>query len=230
MPTAPKILKKYTDIFTLNDANAPWGDFLHLARMQEVPKNYIWSYESEENVFCYLHSGSIRLYCHTFSSRELIVLELNKGCLFREVGLLYVGQRYGIYQQAMTPCVVYNFPAKILEDHDFIRENPQLMINLTNTLGLKLGSILSLLAESIKPNPEVMVSQFLLNFQATANSTDPASKRGITQGELAMSLGLHRSTVCRVLHELREKGVIGKIHRGHMEILDVAYLQNLVKS
>ncbi len=221
-------IKKMNNVFLLHEANTPWRDVLHLAHAQKVPKGYIWGDGAAQNTFSFLESGAVRLCCHTFSSRERILLQIGSGCLFREVGLLYTGQRYSTRQEALEPCLVYNFPANLLQSHDFIRSHPELITNITNTLGAKLGAMLSLLAESVKPNPEIMVGHYLLNFAQTPEHQ--RSQQGISQGELALSLGLHRSTVCRVLRELREGGVIGKVNRQCIQVFDITYLQNLVES
>ncbi len=221
-------ITKRNNVFTLHNANAVWRSIISMAHVQEVPKGYVWHNSGEQSTFSLLEKGTVRLYCHTFSSRERIILQMGAGCLFREVGLLYTGQRYSIRQEALTPCVVYNFPAKLLQSDVFIKEHPELIINAINTVGAKLGAVLSLLAESLKPSPEVMVGHYLLNFAQTP--PHQRAQQGISQGELALSLGLHRSTVCKVLRELRQEGVIGKVCRQRIEIFDVKYLQNLVDS
>ncbi len=221
-------ITKSNNVFTLHNVNAPWRTVRHLARLQEIPKGFVWHNSGEQSTFSLLESGSVRLYCHTFSSRERIILQMGAGCLFREVGLLYEGQRYSIRQEALEPCTVYNFPASLLQDAQFMQKHPELITNVLNTVGAKLGAVLSLLAESLKPSPEVMVGHYLLNFAQTP--THQRTQQGISQGELALSLGLHRSTVCKVLRELRQEGVIGKVNRHYIEVFNVEYLQHLVDS
>ncbi len=228
MLTHVHAITKRNNVFTLHNANAPWRTILSLAHMQEVPKGYVWHNSGEQSTFSFLEQGTVRLYCHSYSSRERILLQMGAGCLFREVGLLYKGQRYSIRQEALTNCIVYNFSAKLLQSDEFIKEHPELVINIISTVGAKLGAVLSLLAESLKPSPEIMVGHYLLNFAQTPSHQ--RTQQGISQGELALSLGLHRSTVCRVLRELRQEGVIGKVCRQQIEVFNVAYLQSLVDS
>ncbi len=221
-------LTKRNNVFTLHNANTAWRSILSLAHVQEVPKGYVWHNSGEQSTFSLLEKGTVRLYCHSHSSRERILLQMGEGCLFREVGLLYTGQRYSIRQEALTDCIVYNFPAKLLQSDVFIKEHPELIINVISTVGAKLGAVLSLLAESLKPSPEVMVGHYLLTFAQTP--PQQRMQQGISQGELALSLGLHRSTVCKVLRELRQEGVIGKVCRQQIEVFNTEYLQNLVDS
>ncbi len=226
MYRTPHGIEKSNDVFTLHENNAPWRAVLNLGHIQEIPKDFVWHNNGEQQTFSFLEKGTIRLYCHTFSSRERIILQVGSGCLFREAGLLYTGQRYTIRQEALEPCVVYNFPASLLHNDAFIKEHPALIINLVSTLGAKLGAVISLLAESLKPSPEVMVGHYLFNFIKTP--PEQRIQQGISQGELALCLGLHRSTVCRVLRGFRDEGVIGKVNRSTIEVLDMDYLQNLI--
>ncbi len=219
-------IKKNNNIFTLQNANAPWRNILPLGQLQEIPTGHVWHNSGEQTTFSLLESGTVRLYCHTFSSKERLILQIGPGCLFREVGLLYEGQRYSIRQEAVEPCVVYNFPATLLQDTAFISQHPDLITNAISSMGAKLGAALSIIAESLKPSPEVMVAQYLLNFAQTP--LHQRAQKGISQGELALSLGLHRSTVCKVLHDFREGGIIGKVSRNYIEIFNSKYLQELI--
>ena len=48
-----------------------------------------------------------------------------------------------------------------------------------------------------------------------------------SQSELALVLGLHRSTVCRIIRTLRDRGVLGHFTRCSLEILDREALAEL---
>ena len=50
---------------------------------------------------------------------------------------------------------------------------------------------------------------------------------GVSQSELALVLGLHRSTVCRIIRTLRDRGVLGHFTRCSLEILDREALAEL---
>lgn len=52
----------------------------------------------------------------------------------------------------------------------------------------------------------------------------------MTQQELALLLGMHRTTLTRILCRLRESGVLGRFTRHELEILDRARLAELAKS
>ncbi len=221
-------IHKTNNIFTLQNANKPWLSMLALAEKQELPQGHVWHNSGEHTTFSLLHSGTVRLYCHTFSSKERLILEIGSGCLFREVGILYEGQRYSMRQVAMEPCVVYNFPATLLQDASFIAQHPELITNAIASMGAKLGAALSIIAETLKPSPEVMVAQYLLHYAKTP--LHQRAQKGISQGELALSLGLHRSTVCKVLHDFREQGIIGKVSRKHMDIFNTKHLQEIIDS
>ena len=59
-------------------------------------------------------------------------------------------------------------------------------------------------------------------------SAGPAwSTPACPQSELALVLGLHRSTVCRIIRTLRDRGVLGHFTRCSLEILDREALAEL---
>ncbi len=216
-------IQRNSSAFYLSEISSPWREVLHLARREEIPSAYRWQFaEENQPSFSFLDSGQIYLYSYTQSMRERIILQLGSGCIFREASLFYKAQRYRISPVAMSDCIVYHFPASLLTDINFMQKYPHLITNFMHNLSTKLGAAISLVAEAVKPPPEVMVSQFLLNFKPDISQTE-----GISQGNIALSLGLHRSTVCRIIADLRKAGAIGKINKKEIEILDRTYLEEL---
>lgn len=216
---------KLSLLFRLQETNTVWRKVLHLANHQTVPKGYSWHSDDEQDTFSFLDKGCIRLGCTTATARERIILIISGGCIFREVGLLHFAPAYPPVLKTLEPCEVYHFPGSLLHDHAFIRQYPELLSNLVLSLGGKFGAAFSQLLEKTEPSPETMVSRYLLQLveQFGASSFAP----GLSQVDLALALGLHRSTVCRILRDLRAQGIIGTFTRNNLEILNPTQLQVL---
>ncbi len=220
-------LQKNSSVFHLHEMNAEWREVLHLGRKQLIAKGHRWHDAlTEQTTFSFLNSGAIQLNCHNSSMRERIILHLGSGCLFREAAVMYEGQRFSVSQLAIEACEVYNFPANLLNSNDFTAKYPHLINNVLHSMGVKLGATLSLLAETLKSSPEAMVSHYLVRH--AHNVAQEIHAKGISQGNLALTLGLHRSTVCRVLANLRTLGIIGKVNKSTIEIFDLQALEDFL--
>ncbi len=217
--------------FFQEETNPEWREVLEYGSLQVVPKGYIWDHKPDVETFSFLHKGTIRLMCYTASAHDRIIWEVNSGCIFREVGFLYRDLSllglYSAVQIAITPCEVYNFSGKLLRDKAFIVQYPHLITSMIDSLGHKVGAVLTQLIHAVKPRPEAMVAGYLLHLVHKFNSTTFAPQ--ISQSDLALNLGLHRSSVCRTLQTFRNDGAIGAFTKKKLEILDKDYLEQVMK-
>lgn len=99
----------------------------------------------------------------------------------------------------------------------FAVEHPELMMNLVQSLMLKAGAFFGQIEERAGLSPETLVCRYLARLQSEGTKT---LQPRFSQSDLALALGLHRSTVCRILHDLREKGILGEFTRTRLEILN----------
>lgn len=215
-------------MFILRNNNELWREVLHLAEKEEVPKGHTWKSDQPSSTFSFLANGSIYLHYHTLASQKRVLLQLGPSCLFREVEAFHKNQGYHVHQEALKACTVYNFPATLLQDAEFIMKYPHLISNAMATMTEKMCAALRLLSETFKPSPEAMVGRFLLDFV----DTPPHARKqtGISQGDLAATLGVHRSTLCRVLKDLRKNHVIGQVDSTCIEVFNKGYLENIAKT
>ena len=74
------------------------------------------------------------------------------------------------------------------------------MSNLVHSLGAKAGAFYSQITESVELDPQTQVCRYLhrLADERRTRVVNP----GVSQSELALVLGLHRSTVCRIIRTL----------------------------
>ena len=180
-----------------------------------VGKSYQWEDDPETSTFSFLEKGRVRLLNLSETGKERIVLYIESGCLFREVVLLHVSPLHPASLVALEPCEVYNFPRTLLDDAEFVRHYPALMSNLVHSLGAKAGAFYSQITESVELDPQTQVCRYLhrLAEERRTRVVNP----GVSQSELALVLGLHRSTVCRIIRTLRDRGVLGHFTRCSLE-------------
>ena len=190
-----------------------------------VGKSYQWEDDPETSTFSFLEKGRVRLLNLSETGKERIVLYIEPGCLFREILLLHVSPSHPASLVALEPCEVYNFPRTLLDDAEFVRRHPALMSNLVHSLGAKAGAFYSQITESVELDPQTQVCRYLhrLADERRTRVVNP----GVSQSELALVLGLHRSTVCRIIRTLRDRGVLGHFTRCSLEILDREALAEL---
>ncbi len=204
--------------------NNEWRTVLPLGDCKYINKGTIWTdFPDEEDTFSFLHRGLVRLSSLGENGIERIVLYIGEGCIFRELSSTAPHNIATFF--AMEHCEIYNFPRRILQDMDFALKHPLLMMNLVQSLMQKAGAFFSQIDEKATLSPEIIICRYLLRM-----TEDPLLPRPhFSQSDLARSLGLHRSTVCRVLHSLRERNILGDFTKKSLEILDKKALEDLCR-
>ncbi len=214
--------------FKLKEANSIWRTILHLGTKQEIPKGNMFLANEDESIFSFIDKGCIRLECSSLEGKQRILQFMESGCIFREVSANRqpVTKIYGrAFFVATEDCTIYNFPADFLYESNFIKQYPELIANLLHTIKLKSASFFSLLAGSNEESLERVLCRYFS--QLAANHSSDTFAPQISQADLALILGIHRSTLSRALKELRSAGIIGNFTRFKLEILDKQKLQEL---
>ncbi len=212
-----KNLTNRTPYLRWKEINSVWREALYLAKQHKIPKGHIWDSSNEKN-FYFLDKGSIRINAISPSGQSTIILHLDSGCLFREWFEVPTDEAFLIQDIAVTDCVVYSFPMSYLENSEFICKHSKLISNVLYSLTIKASSFARFLLEKGEYNPKTIVCNYLVDL-ASQHNHDTFTPN-ISQTDLALSLGLHRVTVCNVLKNLRAEGVIGTFTRKNFEILN----------
>ncbi len=215
---------KEHNVLAIQELNGIWREVLDLGRHETV-KTGTCLYEvplGKEEYFSFLDKGMLRLSCVSHNGMENILLYICDGCLFKE--LSWVAPNATAEFFAMEDCEIWNFPHDLLLNKEFTVEHPLLMINLVQSLMQKAGAFFSRQTEHYELSPEEKICRFLMRIDEMAAG---AQQPVFTQAEMAKALGLHRSTVCRILRELRIEGIVGRCTKTHLDILDRKALRGL---
>lgn len=214
----PHSIRHENNIIFIREQNSAWREVLHLASRQNIAKGSRWVDYGHVESFSFLDKGMMRLSSLDRNGNERIFLYIGQGCIFNELGVLN-GPGNAPFSSAalfaLEDCEVYHFPQSILYDEAFTIRHPALMMNLVHSLARKAGSFFSQLDESAGLDPETQVCRYL--YRAVDEEMHNGRPR-FSQTELALALGLHRSTVCRILRQLRDEGILGEFTRHKLEI------------
>gem|GEM_PF-326432 len=205
-------------LFTLEGVNTIWGTIVDDAALMTLPKHYEVS-AMDSDAFFLLVRGSLRLSCLAEDGQERTVMRLGSGTLFNEVAQLHLSPMHAYSMHTLEECEVAKFPKSLLDDEEFYRTHPALIRNLVQSIGIKAGAFFSQLFDSNLLEVHGRVCRSLYQLWKESGES-PAFRPNISQGELATMLGVHRSSLCRVVHSLREKGIVGKFSKTRLEIFN----------
>ncbi len=210
------------------DLNRPWERVLHMARRYAYPGHSVVTFAGEMNRdFFYLAKG--RFCLHTFSSsgRERSTLFFEEGCLFNlaTVFLNFPEDKW----YCLEDSVIWRFSGSLLRDEAFVREYPDLVINLMGSLCFNILSQYAWLTDMYLAPPLARFCRYLMGLHVVSGGK-LEFEPGVTQQEAAAELGMHRATLAEAVKELRELGVIGRFTRKRLTILDVNRLKKLAES
>lgn len=220
-----KKFKQEQALFTVSGTNSAWGEVLHLATLLEFPKGIeIPGIDSE--YFYYLISGSIKLSCLASTGNERVVMVIGAGSLFGEINHLHQSITRANRFHTLEKCSVAKFPQQLLSDDEFYIKYPLLAKNIVHSLGIKAGAFFSQLFDSGVVEVEGRVCRSLYQIWQEEGGRQTVCPN-ISQSDLAAMLGIHRSSLCRILQSLREQGVIGKFSKKELVVLRPDVLKHL---
>lgn len=205
----------------LENLNQPWLEVLFLGVRAIFPKGQVVSTTAADNVFYLLTKGYVRLTYVGDEGQERSSLFLGPNSVFNEIPALRQTMST-IAFCCMEPVELWRFPASLLEDNDFIAQYPHLMANLLQSMARKSGLFFQHVTAMSFASSKSQMCAMLLEL------VEERMPR-MTQSEVAAVLGLHLTTVARLVRALRDEGVLGKFTKTELEILDMDRLQELAQ-
>lgn len=207
----------------LSHINDKWNEFITRFSVLKYKKGRIIRTGAEHILF--LEKGIIRASYITYTGLEWIFLFQKEGCLFNELSLLKAVSKFQF--TAHTDVSVKLIPIKLLQSDEFIRDFPELYINLIETLALKESINYSYFADLAFASSKSRVCQALLALFKDHESLEFCPE--LTQTEIGQMMGLHQTTVARVIKELRKEKIIGVFTKKKLQILDIEKLREISK-
>lgn len=206
--------------------NGAWKNVLHLARRQFFPKGHpLLPDEASVRDFYYIEQGRVRITYASQEGRERSMLVVESGTLFNESSALTGYDNPDSQYLCLEDSTLWRFSGTLLGDPTFVRGHPDLIINLMRSLAGKTLIMHEHLSYTGTGRAVVQLSRYLL--RVMENHGTATFPPGLTQQELADTLGIHRATLVRCIHTLRSQGVLGAFTRSRVEILDPQALREL---
>lgn len=123
----------------------------------------------------------------------------------------------------LTDVSLWRFSGTLLENEQFIREHPALILNLMQSLGVRLLLMHNTVASSGTGNATTRVARFCLNMWKSGNG-QLSIPSGIPLTELANLLGMHRVSLFRAATKLKDAGALDRLDGERIVIGDLGIL------
>ena len=208
----------------MTDLNKPWEKVLSLGvPMTFSQKSVISSTGKKQTVGLYfIRRGCIRLSNVSLGGQDKVLFYLGHGTLFNEIPMLQLVDNYIFTCMEHTEAV---FLPQSCITTKFIREYPDLMLNLLESMSKKSQFFYSQLCCFQQLDTFTNVCRTLFSMHLHSREGDTVVPR-LTQLELASYLGVHRSSLHKTMVRLKREGVIGDYCKNKLEIRDPDKLWN----
>ena len=151
-------------------------------------------------------------------------LILGEGCLFNETPALAGTSWYTVFFCCLDAAEIWRFDASLLEDEAFLASHPHLAINLMRSIARKASIFFFHLARTHSTTSMCRLCDLLLQL---SNPHQP--DLCMSQSDVAAMMGLHQTTVARLIRRLREEGIIGRFTKRELQVLDRERLRRLAQ-
>lgn len=206
---------------SLADLNIAWREILEQFETISYKRGKIIHSNSLQIYF--LEEGTIKAICSSSMGIEWILFFQQQGCIFNELG--FFGDRSVMNYQCHTDVKLRIIPASFINNQKFTKVYPHLMLDLLKTLAVKESICYSYVSDLAFASARGRVCQALLSL-AKDHKNKQTFIPELSQTDISMMMGLHQTSVARVVKQLRQEGIIGAYTKKKLEILDYKKLQN----
>ncbi len=212
--------------FIMEGANRAWESILGLGEKRHYGAGQRVSLSMPEVAqgIYYLRKGSVRL---TYTSRfggEMIQLIIKSGMIFNEITVLQRLESASLCFFCLEDVEACFLHRSLVFSPEFVREHPDLILNLMESMTAKSSQFFHHSCDLGMLNSfhnTCRAIYFLWERQGRQAECAP----GLTHGDLAAHLGIHRASLHKILRRLIDEGVIGSFTRRRLTILDPERLE-----
>lgn len=223
MNSVPVVPQHHLAIISHSGLHEPWREIAHMGTHLVLPRSH-YNYQAPSDCFYFLEKGRVRLTYTNMEGEDHVVMFFGKGCLFNETSVLIQGSSTNMASfRVLERSEVYRFPGSLLSDTNFIVTYPHLYRNMLEGTALKFSNLFTLTYLTKHGTPLARLCRFLRQV-ARAHNNNTRFPLEMTQIELASVLDIHRVSLFRCLHQLREKGILLSFSRHDVEVSDLERL------
>lgn len=205
----------------VSNLNTPWARVLHLAERRCFRRNQLIDVAASGTAtpyFYYIVSGTVRLSYVGAGGEERTILYAGPGTLMNVPSVLAED-----VENTMVVCTedvdAAIFDAALLTDAAFAAAHPDLMLNLVHSLCIHLVIHSQHLGDASLAGSLGHVCRIFWEMSEKCGGKTRFSP-DMTQQELAALLGIHRTTLTRILCRLRGMGVVARYTKRDLHILN----------
>ena len=211
-----------------NGSNTVWATILHLAARHAYPAGYpLDLIGAALTDFYYIEKGRLLITYTSQNGRERPILTIEHGNIFNASTALTGFDNPDSQYLCLDDTILWRFPGSLLTSPDFVRQYPELIINLMQSLGNKTLQMHQTLSYT---GPDTELVQLARWLSRAADDHGALSFRpNLTQQDLANMLGIHRATLVRCIHTLRKQGIVRRFSRNALDIIDPNALHRLAE-
>ena len=204
---------------TVQNLSRCWEEVLHLGIREQYRKGSIFSFTgSRQGNFAYVRKG--RLAClHSNRKEKRIIIFVENGSLFNETYAISGYCEATPTHHCQTDVELYSFDKELLLSKEFFLKYPHLIRNCLFSIAYKLASYDAIHNVVGSMSPIERVAWYLCSlykYKGTLNM-----EPNLTQMEVAMLLGLHKSSMTRVMKILKEKCIVSRFTKSQICISDI---------
>lgn len=213
---------------TLPGINREWAGVCHLGARISWKKGYYCNPYVGEKSFYYLGAGSLLILHGAANGQVRNLICMHAGSLINLAHVLgsslttFIDEECRFY--CLTDVTVWKFPGRLLDDRNFVSEHPELVINLMQSLGVRLLLMHNSVSSAGTGDTAVRLARFCFNMYASAQESR-VIRLDMALTELANLLGMHRISLFRAIRKLKEAGALRSLTRTEIIIGDVAVLR-----
>lgn len=211
-----------------NESNTVWAAVLHLAARHAYPAGHPLDLIGAALMdFYYIEKGRLLITYASQSGRERPILAVGHGNIFNAATALTGFDNPDSQYLCLDDTILWRFPGSLLRSPDFVRQYPELIINLMQSLGTKTLKMHENLSYTGSDIALVQLARWLS--RAADDHGALSFRPNLTQQDLASMLGIHRATLVRCIHALREQGIINRFTKNILDITDAEALRRLAE-
>lgn len=206
----------------LPDNAKNWEALRHLGTEATFEPNSIIADGNMAPELFYLHKGTAKFIALSRDGQEKVLYYCPPGSIFGESQSIIQSTQAHIYM-AMERCVVYKFDFyKILDTLQ--KDYPENMYSLLYGIAYKATMHARNISNLTLLDSETQVARTLYGMIISSGGTRKI-RPAITQQEIANILGLHRTTLTRILSGLKRDGILVKYTKNTLEVTSVELLR-----
>lgn len=213
---------------TLPGINREWAKLREYGTLLSWKRGTHFQPYIGEKSFYYLEAGSLIIMHGAANGQIRNMFCMREGSL---VNLAYVlGSALTPFRDdscnfyCLTDVSVRKFPGSLLESESFISEHPALILNLMQSLGVRLLLMHNNLASSGSGDATARLARFCLNMCESCDGQSEIAS-GISLTELANLLGMHRVSLFRAARKLKNEGALARLDGDKIVVADIEILR-----